>query len=102
MVCEAMPGMEVRQWDFKLDGDAPSVRRKSAHDRLVQFLDGKTGGPDLNEVAYLLSTTKEQLKGIRKALSNAASALAQSVLAKGYRFVSVGRTRGASFYLEPV
>ena len=93
--CE-MPGIDVRPWDFAMDGDAVQVRRGSSHAALIAFMANRLPGETpMTQVRKELGLSPDGLASLRRALRDPTHALSKTLAAIGVRYVSNGAGRGS-------
>lgn len=95
-----MPGIQVREWDFNLDGPAVKVRRGSSHEALIRLMTGLPPGEvTLKRIASEFNLTQNGAKTLAATLRDAASPLSKRLAEIGVSWVSTGVGRGARSFL---
>ena len=93
-----MPGINIKPWDFELDG--PKVRRPrngSSHVRLIEYMGNQPAGPvSLSDIQHALRL--KSLKKLQEALNDSEHPTTQTLTELGVKYVP-GVGRGSKSYL---
>lgn len=99
---DEMPEIELRRWDFEMDGPSARIRRGSCHEALLAFMRNRPHGDTaMPRIRKELSLTTNGMKDLTKVLRDGSHHLTKALAELGvsYHSTGVGR-KGRSWLLK--
>jgi len=100
-VVSEMPGIQVTEWDFELDGKSREVLKAHYAVPIIQYMKNRSAGDiDMKVLCNDLALKRNARKDIQKDLRDPENPFTQRLAETGVIYHSTGRGRGARSFLR--